>query len=144
MESSGRGPSPFPILEPVSRPPHAPVVQEVLRRRDLSVSHVRCSAGPGDAPFPERHSRSSIALARSDEVEPRADASPRARDRVADALSFIEARCADELSLEDVAACAGLSPFHFLRLFRSHVGRTPHQYLIRARIGRAIELLRET
>jgi AraC family transcriptional regulator len=34
-----------------------------------------------------------------------------------------------------------LSPFHFLRLFSSVLGVTPHQYLIRSRLRRAARLL---
>jgi AraC-like DNA-binding protein len=37
-----------------------------------------------------------------------------------------------------------LSPFHFLRLFSTVLGVTPHQYLVRARLRRAARLLIET
>jgi AraC family transcriptional regulator len=46
------------------------------------------------------------------------------------------------IDLEAAAARAGLSPFHFLRLFARVVGATPHQYLVRARLTRAARLLR--
>ena len=36
---------------------------------------------------------------------------------------------------------AGLSPFHFLRLFSQVLGVTPHQYLVRSRLRRAARLL---
>ena len=36
---------------------------------------------------------------------------------------------------------AGLSPFHFLRLFAQVLGVTPHQYLVRCRLRRAARLL---
>ena len=36
---------------------------------------------------------------------------------------------------------AGLSAFHFLRLFRDVLGVTPHQYLVRSRLRRAARLL---
>ena len=39
------------------------------------------------------------------------------------------------------AAEAGLSPFHFLRLFSRVLGVTPHQYLVRSRLRRAARLL---
>jgi AraC family transcriptional regulator len=35
------------------------------------------------------------------------------------------------------AAGAGLSPYHFLRTFRSLTGITPHQYVLRARLREA-------
>ena len=43
-----------------------------------------------------------------------------------------------------MAEAAGVSPFHFVRLFRRHFGLTPYQYVIRARLRHAILLLRET
>jgi AraC-like DNA-binding protein len=36
---------------------------------------------------------------------------------------------------------AGLSTFHFLRLFARVLGVTPHQYLVRSRLRRAARLL---
>ena len=36
---------------------------------------------------------------------------------------------------------AGLSPFHFLRLFSHVLGVTPHQYLVRSRLRHAARLL---
>ena len=40
-----------------------------------------------------------------------------------------------------MAARAGLSPFHFLRVFAAVIGVTPHQYLVRARLRHAAQLL---
>ena len=41
------------------------------------------------------------------------------------------------LSLEDGASASGLSKFHFIRTFKSHVGTTPNQYLNSLRIDLA-------
>jgi AraC-like DNA-binding protein len=45
------------------------------------------------------------------------------------------------LDLDVVAAAAGYSRFHFVRLFRRTYGETPGQYLSRRRIERAKDLL---
>ena len=45
------------------------------------------------------------------------------------------------IDLEDAADQAGLSPFHFLRLFSSVLGVTPHQYLVRSRLRHAARRL---
>jgi AraC family transcriptional regulator len=50
----------------------------------------------------------------------------------------------EDLSLEDLAAEACLSPYHFHRTFREVYGVTPHQHLQRLRIQNAARLLRET
>ncbi|MFD2469239.1 helix-turn-helix transcriptional regulator [Amycolatopsis silviterrae] len=49
---------------------------------------------------------------------------------------------ANPLDLDAVAAHAGYSRYHFVRLFRAVYGQTPGQYLSRRRIERAEDLLR--
>jgi AraC-like DNA-binding protein len=49
---------------------------------------------------------------------------------------------AGPLDLDAVAAHAGYSRYHFVRVFRAVYGQTPGQYLSRRRIERAEELLR--
>jgi AraC-like DNA-binding protein len=67
-----------------------------------------------------------------------------ARDRVFGALALLERSSAQQVQLTDIADAVGLSPYHFLRLFKREVGITPYQFLIQSRIRRAIELLRDT
>jgi AraC-like DNA-binding protein len=69
---------------------------------------------------------------------------PAHRARVDAALVQIEQRCHEPLPLATLAAAAGLSPFHFLRIFRRVTGSTPHQYVVGARLRRALRLLLET
>jgi AraC-like DNA-binding protein len=45
------------------------------------------------------------------------------------------------LSVSAVAQSAGLSRFHFIRLFKAMFGETPHQYRSRAQIEKARHLL---
>jgi AraC-like DNA-binding protein len=51
---------------------------------------------------------------------------------------------AEPLDVAAVAAVAHVSEAHFSRSFRSVFGETPHRYLQRRRIERAMFLLRET
>jgi len=75
-----------------------------------------------------------------------APTAPLARDdeRARAAMHHMEMHGAQELSLDDLARATGLSPFHLLRVFRQAIGITPHQYLMRVRLQRAIALLRDT
>lgn len=82
-----------------------------------------------------------IALHADAELRPRSHClSGRDVQRISDAVRRIEAEAhyADKtLSLGELARAAGLSPWHFLRLFRRVVGMTPHQYVLRTRMQRA-------
>jgi AraC family transcriptional regulator len=69
---------------------------------------------------------------------------PTHRERVDAAIDSIERDCPSPLALSDLASRAGLSPFHFLRIFRETTGTTPHQYLVGARLRRAARLLLDT
>src|SRR5208337_2871405 len=51
---------------------------------------------------------------------------------------------ADEFNLERLAAKAGLSKFHFIRLFKTATGLSPSHYLQNLRLDKAKRLLRET
>ncbi|QEX19279.1 AraC family transcriptional regulator [Hypericibacter terrae] len=68
-------------------------------------------------------------------------ANARDRRRAVEAALWIEAHAHEAIDLDDAAAEAGLSAFHFLRLFRRVLGVTPHQYLVRSRLRRAARLL---
>ena len=46
------------------------------------------------------------------------------------AVEYIMDDLGGDLSLAEMAAAAGLSPFYFARQFRATTGRTPHQYVI--------------
>jgi AraC family transcriptional regulator len=56
-------------------------------------------------------------------------------------LDFIDARLAEEISLDDLAAEACLSPFHFSRLFRDATGLSPHRFVTDRRVQAAQKLL---
>jgi AraC-like DNA-binding protein len=51
---------------------------------------------------------------------------------------------ADALDIEALADTVHLSRAHFIRSFRATFGETPHRYLQRRRIERAMAFLRET
>ena len=68
---------------------------------------------------------------------------PTARDRrrAVETALWIDAHSHRAIELEDAAEQAGLSPFHFLRLFSNVLGVSPHQYLVRSRLRHAARLL---
>ncbi len=66
----------------------------------------------------------------------RPPAAPAAR-RVIEAIRLVESDAARRVRLQDLAATAGMSRYHFLRVFRRLTGMTPYQYLLSARMRRA-------
>ena len=74
---------------------------------------------------------------------PQKPVAPTARDRrrAVETALWIEANSHRPIDLEQAAVQADISPFHFLRLFSSVLGVTPHQYLVRSRLRHAARLL---
>jgi AraC-like DNA-binding protein len=68
-------------------------------------------------------------------------ATARDRRRAVETALWIDAHSHHAIELEHAAGQAGLSPFHFLRLFSGVLGVTPHQYLVRSRLRHAARLL---
>jgi AraC family transcriptional regulator len=66
---------------------------------------------------------------------------PRRIRRVTD---YIRANLAADLTIDELAGHAGLSSFHFARVFRRETGETPHQFVTRLRLEEAARLLRAT
>jgi AraC-like DNA-binding protein len=66
------------------------------------------------------------------------------RRRVTDALRRIESSSHEPFTLANLARSAGMSPYHFLRIFRQVAGVTPHQFLLMRRLTCAAERLRHT
>jgi AraC-like DNA-binding protein len=65
----------------------------------------------------------------------------RDRRRAVEAAHWIAANSHRQINLDATANQAGISPFHFLRLFANVLGVTPHQYLVRSRLRHAARLL---
>jgi len=60
------------------------------------------------------------------------------------AKDLADGRYFEPLSVDDMAAAAGLSRAHFSREFRRAFGDSPHAYLLTRRLERAAALLRTT
>ncbi|GET41542.1 helix-turn-helix domain-containing protein [Microseira wollei] len=54
---------------------------------------------------------------------------------------YISVNLDRDIKLADLAAIAGVSQFHFSRLFKQSMGISPHQYLLQQRVERAKQML---
>ena len=64
--------------------------------------------------------------------------------RMLRARDTIDRAFAQALDVPELARVASVSPAHFSRQFRATFGESPHRYLQRRRVERAMELLRHT
>jgi AraC family transcriptional regulator len=56
-------------------------------------------------------------------------------------VEYIEVHLDQAPTLAQLGAVAGMSPYHFARLFRRSTGMPPHRFVVRKRIASAITLL---
>lgn len=64
--------------------------------------------------------------------------------RIQNAIEFIENHLQEELTIQEIAAKANFSPFHFQRLFQLISGFTVHEYIRKRRLTEAAIQLKET
>jgi AraC family transcriptional regulator len=63
--------------------------------------------------------------------------------QVRSVMVFIEAHLEQDLSLDAIANLVQLSPHYFASLFKQTVGQSPHQYVLKSRIERSKQLLKQ-
>lgn len=68
-------------------------------------------------------------------------AAPEGAPRFTPVIDYLRANLSRRLTLDELAAVAQLSPFHFLRRFQSHYHATPQQMLMALRLFEAKRLL---
>jgi AraC family transcriptional regulator len=61
--------------------------------------------------------------------------------RLRQIMDHIQEHLEGNLSLNDLAALAQISPFHFARKFKHSTGLTPHQFVLQRRLDKAQRLL---
>ncbi|MCI0713109.1 MAG: AraC family transcriptional regulator [Chloroflexi bacterium] len=64
------------------------------------------------------------------------------RPAIQRARDYLDAHYAENVSLDELAAVAYLSPFQLIRSFQQQIGLTPHAYLIHTRVMQARLLLK--
>jgi AraC-like DNA-binding protein len=120
-----------------------PVVHDLAMMREFVLTHRALEEQTSTL---ERESRLLWTL--SHFIVRYADDHPRPRRFAKEHLGLQRVRCyleehyAENISLEQLAAIADLSPFHLLRSFRDQMGLPPHAYQIQTRVVHSKHLLR--
>jgi len=102
-------------------------VEQAATLQEASTTQLRASLMLPASPARRSHLRGGL--------------SPAALQRV---QVFIEANIGEPIQLHDLAARAGLSPYHFARAFRTSVGMTPRTFVEQRRLEHASRLLTES
>jgi AraC-like DNA-binding protein len=118
----------------------APPLPELMVLGELAQAAAEGRSDLGLDEIGEMLARRLVAVV-SGRTERPAAAAPRDRRRAVETALWIDAHSHQDIDLEDAAAQADISPFHFLRLFASVLGVSPHQYLVRSRLRHAARLL---
>lgn len=59
-------------------------------------------------------------------------------------ITYINEHFAENITIEALADRAGLSQYHFIRIFKKETGFTPHKYILNSRLSSAQYLLKNT
>ncbi|RDK00790.1 GlxA family transcriptional regulator [Paraburkholderia lacunae] len=122
-------------LRPLSEAPDA--VHTALRivEEDLGPELARLVAN-SVAPQPKAPFRSSI----TDNLMPQ----PQVSEKILASARWLEANVDRPISIDDAAQVAAMSERNFLRRFKSEIGMTPSDYLLRARLNMSCRMLVES
>lgn len=120
----------------------APAIDDPALARALLAAHRAAEASPVRLERDGLLLDALVGLVRRHASGPvRAPAPGREPAAVRAARDLVGDRYADDLPLAALAAAAGLSPYHFARVFRAAVGLPPHAYLLGVRVERARQAL---
>jgi len=81
-------------------------------------------------------------ISRQSSLRPMSASTDREPRAILRAKTYIEENYTENFSLTELASFAHLSRFHLIRVFKKHIGLSPHAYLEQIRINRAKDLLK--
>jgi AraC-like DNA-binding protein len=122
--------------------------QTVIHDADLARRLFDLHRSLEDSTVPQMEHQSRLLVALAALIKRYADDPPRPGrtgsepDAVARVRELIDDRFSENVSLDELAAIAHLSPYYLVRVFTNEVGLPPHAYLIQTRVMRACRLLR--
>lgn len=120
-----------------------PVIQDEYSTRLMRQLHLTLEDPTTTALEQESRFISTLVqlITRHADTYPRLPKLPPEHQAIKQARDYLDAHYMENVSLEQLANVAHLSPFHLLRAFRTETGLPPHAYLTQIRIARAKELL---
>lgn len=149
---AARGDNRFVVLD---LPPHALLPDAALHQADAFfavdaaldalVRYLASEAANAPLDDPTAHHAAALllrALERRRAPHPAGQGAEQGSDPIARAHNLMRDRCAEPLTVADLAEAVGLAPSRFHELFRARTGTTPARFLNDLRLDRAEALLR--
>lgn len=62
--------------------------------------------------------------------------------RILQGKEFIDSNFTQALTIDQIARAAGMSEYHFFRLFKQTIGLSPYQYILSCRLNNSVKLLK--
>lgn len=66
------------------------------------------------------------------------------KENIKRAIDYLTEQYNQDFSLQDLARVANLSPYHFSRVFKHEVGKTPYEFLLDVKLEKARDLLKNS
>jgi AraC family transcriptional regulator len=111
-----------------------PLIQELM---------MSLHAAPSESPRIYRDSLTTALAVHVSTLTPRHE-TVKADTRIQRVISYIEDDLARDVSLDELAGVAAMSPFHFSRVFKQTTGASPYKFIIARRMERAKEMLKSS
>lgn len=100
--------------------------------------------GPAD-PWEDGHDAYAMCLALLRDIREERDEGDTVRHRaLRQVTDYVQRHLSEDLGVDVLARIAGMSRYHFTRIFRAHTGHPPGEYVLQARLRRARHLLKAT
>ena len=119
-----------------------PVIHDPALFAEIHSLHIALEQARSTLEYESRYLHALARLIqRHADTRPSAKRVKREKAEVKRLRGYIEERCAEDITLDDLARLVNWSPFYLLRVFRREVGLPPHAYLETIRIREAQRLL---
>ncbi|WP_419787017.1 AraC family transcriptional regulator [Pseudodesulfovibrio sp.] len=134
----------YPLMWSAATARHAPVrIAEthfrdaVLQSRILEMSHLVADGNHLSIEYDHCRYKMARRLARRMSIYSADSWTSRKDTLLMRARSYIHDNAAEDISIDAISLVAGLSKYHFIRLFRKQFGLTPHQYILNLKVNKA-------
>lgn len=119
----------------------ADVIRDVASAARLRVAHLAVERGESRLQQQSLLLRGLVGLVAFHSGDRDRPPRPRGHPAVRQVRDYLDAHASDDVSLQELASIAGLSPYYLCTVFKREVGVPPHAYQVQMRVRRARRLM---